>query len=144
VELRDPLADRRVIAFCLALPLHWRTRDGWTKYLARRWASAVLPEVCVWRSDKIHLGHLLGEPARAADVGQAARRASDAALAEAADAVAQALAQASAQRGGQVAELAQLVQVYGKGVLAWLDRLANGAPASRAPVPSRAEFGGTP
>lgn len=59
VELRDPLADRRVIAFCLALPLHWRTREGWTKYIARRWASAVLPEVCVWRSDKTHLGHFL-------------------------------------------------------------------------------------
>lgn len=144
VELRDPLADRRVIAFCLALPLHWRTRDGWTKYLARRWASAVLPEVCVWRSDKTHLGHLLGAPAGAADVGQAARRASDAALAEAAHEVSQVLAQAAAQQGGQAAELALLVQEYGCGVLAWLDRLASGAPASDAPVDKRAEFAGAP
>lgn len=62
VELRDPWADRRVIEFCLQLPLHWRTREGWTKYIARRWAGQALPPVCVWRSDKTHLGyHLLAQ-----------------------------------------------------------------------------------
>jgi len=57
VELRDPWADRRVIEFCLSLPTHLRTRDGWTKFIARKWASASLPQICVWRSDKSHLGH---------------------------------------------------------------------------------------
>ncbi len=59
VELRDPFADRRLIEFCLALPLHLRTREGWTKFMARRWAASYLPPECVWRSDKEHLGHYL-------------------------------------------------------------------------------------
>ncbi len=64
VALRDPLSDRRVIEFCLSLPLHLRVRDGWTKSIARRWTGAVLPDECVWRSDKMHLGHYLSPPAR--------------------------------------------------------------------------------
>jgi len=60
VELRDPWADRQVIEFCLALPTHWKTGDGWTKLIARRWAGQLLPEDCVYRSDRTHLGwHLL-------------------------------------------------------------------------------------
>jgi len=59
IELRDPFADRRVIEFCLALPQHLRTREGWTKFIARRWAASDLPPECVWRSDKEHLGHYL-------------------------------------------------------------------------------------
>lgn len=59
IELRDPFADRRVIEFCLALPLHLRTREGWTKFIARRWTGSDLPPECVWRSDKEHLGHYL-------------------------------------------------------------------------------------
>ena len=87
VQLRDPLADRRLISFCLALPLHWRDREGWTKYIARRWASAALPDVCVWRSDKIHLGHLLGFPIRANDAGMRSDRSDVAGLRHATTAV---------------------------------------------------------
>lgn len=73
VELRDPWADRRVISFCLALPLHLRTREGWTKFIARKWVGRALPDVCVWRSDKSHLGHHLLDhaPSAAAALGRA-------------------------------------------------------------------------
>ncbi|MBE2262955.1 MAG: hypothetical protein IAE92_09450 [Burkholderiaceae bacterium] len=59
VELRDPWADRRVMAFCLALPIGLLAREGRTKYLARRWVGVELPDECVWRSDKAHLGQYL-------------------------------------------------------------------------------------
>jgi asparagine synthase (glutamine-hydrolysing) len=55
IEFSDPFADRRVIEFCLRLPIEWRTRNGWTKWLARAWSARALPDVCVWRSDKTHL-----------------------------------------------------------------------------------------
>ena len=35
VELRDPWADKRVVEFFLRLPLRFKVRDGWTKYLVR-------------------------------------------------------------------------------------------------------------
>jgi asparagine synthase (glutamine-hydrolysing) len=61
IEMRDPLTDQRVIEFCLTLPLQFKTNGGWTKRLFRAYCDRVLPSVCVWRSDKIHLGGFLGD-----------------------------------------------------------------------------------
>jgi asparagine synthase (glutamine-hydrolysing) len=57
VELRDPLADQRLIQFALDLPVSLRTNLGWTKRLLRLYCDRQLPDVCVWRSDRTHLGH---------------------------------------------------------------------------------------
>lgn len=56
LELRDPWADRRVVEFFVNLPLKYRVRDGWTKFLARTAFEAEMPPDVVWRKDKAHLG----------------------------------------------------------------------------------------
>lgn len=56
VELRDPWSDLRVVEFFLRLPLEYKVRDGWTKYIVRRaFAPDLAPEV-TWRVGKEHLG----------------------------------------------------------------------------------------
>lgn len=59
VELRDPLGAAEVITFANALPLEWLVGEGWTKRLLRAYADRRLPNVSVWRSDKLHLGALV-------------------------------------------------------------------------------------
>jgi asparagine synthase (glutamine-hydrolysing) len=56
VELRDPWADRRVVEFFLRLPLKYKVRDGWTKYLARSAFAPDLADSVRWRLGKEHLG----------------------------------------------------------------------------------------
>jgi asparagine synthase (glutamine-hydrolysing) len=60
IEIRDPWSDRRVIEFCLRLPLEWKYRDGWTKYIVRRAFERELPRIVTQRIGKQHVGwHLL-------------------------------------------------------------------------------------
>lgn len=124
VQLRDPLADRRLISFCLALPLHWRDREGWTKYIARRWASAALPDVCVWRSDKIHLGHLLGFPIRANNDGMRSDRSDVAGLRHATIAVHAFQAQVGNARGRFPEDVSGVLEAAER-LLAWMDGLSS-------------------
>ena len=56
VELRDPWADKRVVEFFLRLPLKYKVRNGWTKYLVRAGFAQELPTEVRWRSGKEHLG----------------------------------------------------------------------------------------
>lgn len=56
VELRDPWADRRVLEFFIALPLEYKVRLGWTKYLIRTSFAADLEPEILWRNGKEHLG----------------------------------------------------------------------------------------
>lgn len=56
VELRDPWADRRVLEFFVRLPLKYKVRDGWTKFIARKAFAPDLDAHVLWRSDKEHLG----------------------------------------------------------------------------------------
>lgn len=56
VELRDPWADSRVMEFFLRLPLKYKVRDGWTKYLARSAFATDLADSVRWRTGKEHLG----------------------------------------------------------------------------------------
>jgi asparagine synthase (glutamine-hydrolysing) len=68
VEIRDPWADRRVVEFWLRLPLQFKFRNGWTKYLARRAFAGQLPETMLSRIGKEHVGwnflHRLVEDSR--------------------------------------------------------------------------------
>lgn len=56
VELRDPWGDRRVVEFCLRLPLKYKVRNGWTKYLVRSTFAADLAPEVRWRLGKQHVG----------------------------------------------------------------------------------------
>lgn len=56
IELRDPWADKRVLEFFLHLPLDYKIRDGWTKYLARTAFSPDLDPIVLQRRGKEHLG----------------------------------------------------------------------------------------
>lgn len=56
VELRDPWGDSRVVAFWQKLPLHYKVRHGWTKYLVRKTFASDIGAQVSWRSGKEHLG----------------------------------------------------------------------------------------
>jgi asparagine synthase (glutamine-hydrolysing) len=56
VELRDPWADKRVVEFFVRLPLRYKVRDGWTKYLVRTAFGPDLPANVRQRLGKEHLG----------------------------------------------------------------------------------------
>lgn len=56
LELRDPWADKRVIEFFMSLPLEYKVRDGWLKYLPRSAFAEDLGDEVAWRVGKEHLG----------------------------------------------------------------------------------------
>jgi len=50
---RFPFWDRALVEFCLALPAHWKLRDGWPRYILRRAMAGVVPQEILWRRDKL-------------------------------------------------------------------------------------------
>lgn len=56
VEARFPFFDKRLVEFCLALPLEQKINNGWTRYILRNSMENILPEEVQWRSDKGMLG----------------------------------------------------------------------------------------
>lgn len=56
VELRDPWADKRVVEFFVQLPLRFKVRNGWTKYLVRSAFGSELKATVGNRVGKEHLG----------------------------------------------------------------------------------------
>ncbi len=52
IEARHPILDRRVVDFCLALPIEQQRRDGWTKVIMRNAMHGILPEDVRWRRDR--------------------------------------------------------------------------------------------
>jgi len=56
LEARDPWADKRVLEFLVNLPLQYKIRHGWTKYLVRTALVTDLDTEIRWRRDKEHLG----------------------------------------------------------------------------------------
>jgi asparagine synthase (glutamine-hydrolysing) len=52
VEPRHPFLDRRVVEFCLALPLEQRLRHGWPRAILRCAMADVLPSDVRWRPQK--------------------------------------------------------------------------------------------
>lgn len=61
IEARHPWCDRAVVEFFQRLPINYRTRDGWTKYIVRRACEPALGSDVVWHSGKDHLGAWLNE-----------------------------------------------------------------------------------
>ncbi|MEJ8566864.1 asparagine synthase-related protein [Elongatibacter sediminis] len=55
-QMRDPWADVDVVKFFVGLPLKYKIRDGWTKYLVRRAFRDRVDKDVIWRRDKNHLG----------------------------------------------------------------------------------------
>jgi asparagine synthase (glutamine-hydrolysing) len=55
IEPRHPFIDRRVVEYCMALPLEQKVRDGWAKRILRRSLGRVLPDVLRWRTSTASL-----------------------------------------------------------------------------------------
>jgi asparagine synthase (glutamine-hydrolysing) len=55
IEVRYPFFDRRLVEFCLALPVEQKLHDGWTRAVMRRAMSGILPTEVQWRMDKADL-----------------------------------------------------------------------------------------
>ncbi|MBS0314499.1 MAG: hypothetical protein IT523_01205 [Burkholderiales bacterium] len=56
VEMRDPLADVRVLEWLQRAPLALRSAEGRTKWVGREYVRCVFGDTVAWRSDKSHLG----------------------------------------------------------------------------------------
>ncbi len=56
IEVRHPLLDKRLLEYCVALPLNQKVRGGWSKWLLREALDHELPGELAWRKDKPHLG----------------------------------------------------------------------------------------
>jgi asparagine synthase (glutamine-hydrolysing) len=52
VESRFPMMDYRLVEFWMNLPVAYKIRNGYTKYIARIAMNNKLPEEIVWRRDK--------------------------------------------------------------------------------------------
>lgn len=49
IEARHPFFDKRVVEFCLALPLEIKQSGGWAKMIVRRAAERLVPDEIRWR-----------------------------------------------------------------------------------------------
>lgn len=52
IEMRYPLLDKRLIEFCLAVPLNLKIRNGFYRYLIRAGLDKILPPEIQWRTTK--------------------------------------------------------------------------------------------
>ena len=52
LEIAFPFFDRRVIEFCLSLPLGQKLQRGWTRSILRRGMEGILPPTVQWRRGK--------------------------------------------------------------------------------------------
>ncbi|AXV38901.1 lasso peptide isopeptide bond-forming cyclase [Methanobacterium sp. BAmetb5] len=57
LEARYPFFDKRLIEFCLALPLEQKINNGWSRIILRRAMENILPRGIQWRPCKGNLGH---------------------------------------------------------------------------------------
>lgn len=55
IELRHPFLDKRLVEFCLALPLSQSFRNGWTRWIMRKSMEKVAPQKISWRIGKANL-----------------------------------------------------------------------------------------
>jgi len=55
IEARYPFFDRRLIEFCLSLPVEQKLHNGWDRIVMRRAMEGVLPPVVQWRKIKANL-----------------------------------------------------------------------------------------
>jgi asparagine synthase (glutamine-hydrolysing) len=52
MEIRYPFYDKRVIEYCLAVPVDQKLFDGWTRYIFRSSMARTIPEEIRWRYSK--------------------------------------------------------------------------------------------
>lgn len=57
IESRHPFFDKRLVDFCLSLPLGHKLREGWSRVVQRNAMAGILPEAVRLRRDKSNLGH---------------------------------------------------------------------------------------
>src|SRR5262245_25732453 len=53
-EIRLPFLDYRLVSLLVPLPVEFKLRAGWTKWIFRRAMEHLLPEEIAWRKDKQH------------------------------------------------------------------------------------------
>ncbi len=53
METRLPFLDYRLVELAHRLPLRHKMRDGWTKFLPRRYLARHVPESVAWRTHKL-------------------------------------------------------------------------------------------
>ena len=56
IEARHPWSDKSLIEFYVRLPLRYKVRSGWTKYLVRKATAPWLDKDVRWYTGKYHLG----------------------------------------------------------------------------------------
>lgn len=56
IELRFPFFDRRLVEFCLALPVEYKIRNGTSRYVVRKALADVLPRAITARMKKSNVG----------------------------------------------------------------------------------------
>lgn len=56
LDARYPFFDRRLIEFCLALPVEQKINEGWDRIIMRRAMQDILPKKIQWRPTKTSLG----------------------------------------------------------------------------------------
>ena len=52
IEIRLPFLDHRLVELALKLPVDFKIRSGWTKYIFRKSVQNKLPHKITWRKDK--------------------------------------------------------------------------------------------
>jgi asparagine synthase (glutamine-hydrolysing) len=55
IEVRFPFWDRRLIDFCLSLPVEQKIHRGWTRMVMRRAMDGILPPPIQWRGGKVDM-----------------------------------------------------------------------------------------
>lgn len=53
IETRLPFLDYRLVEFCVGLPIQFKIREGWGKWVMRKAAAGAVPDPILWRKDKI-------------------------------------------------------------------------------------------
>lgn len=60
LEPRHPWSDKELLEFCVRLPLRYKVRTGWTKFIVRSATAPWLDRHVRWHTGKHHLGGVLG------------------------------------------------------------------------------------
>lgn len=55
IDVRHPFMDKRLVEYCLSLPLEQSFQQGWSRWVMRQAMEGVVPEEVRWRSGKANL-----------------------------------------------------------------------------------------
>jgi asparagine synthase (glutamine-hydrolysing) len=67
IRPRFPFYDRRLMEYCLSLPVKVKLRDGWSRWVLRAAMEGTVPETVRWRTSKANLGVSFDRSFRTAD-----------------------------------------------------------------------------